>query len=310
VTFSISKKCSIENLKTLYICLECPVMKKSKKEIIRDKLTFKYRFVVLNEDTFEERFSFKLNRLNAFVFGSIFSVLLIVLTILFITMTPLKEYIQGYSSSELQKETTNLSYKVDSLNQALSVNDLYIENIQQVLKGEIKRVTFDKDSVLRQLQIDEIDFAPSAVDSLFREEVEQMDRFSVFQQAKKSSDIVFSSPIKGEITQEYDDQEKHFAVDIAVDQDTPVKAVADGTIIFRGFTADTGYVIVIEHPQGFISVYKHNASIYREQGELVKTGEVIASAGSTGAFSTSTHLHFELWSDGYPVNPTNYINFD
>jgi murein DD-endopeptidase MepM/ murein hydrolase activator NlpD len=285
-------------------------MEKSRKEKIKEKLTFKYRFVVLNEDTFEERFSFKLNRLNAFVFGGIFSVLLISLTILFITLTPLKEYIQGYSSSEMQKETTDLVYKVDSLNQILSVNDLYIENIQQVLKGEIKRVTFNKDSVLRQFQIDEIDFAPSSVDSLFREEVEQMDRFSVFQQAKKNTDIVFSSPIKGQITQQYDDQERHFAVDIAVDQDTPVKAVADGTVIFKGFTADTGYVIVIEHGQGFTSIYKHNASIFKEQGALVKTGEVIASAGSTGDFSTGTHLHFELWNDGYPVNPTNYINFD
>ncbi len=285
-------------------------MEKSRKEIIKEKLTFKYRFVVLNEDTFEERFSFKLNRLNAFIFGGIFSVLLISLTILFITLTPLKEYIQGYSSSELQKETTDLVYKVDSLNQSLSVNDLYIENIQQVLKGEIKRVTFNKDSVLRQFQIDEIDFAPSTVDSLFREEVEQLDRFSVFQQAKKSTDIVFSTPIKGQITQQYDDQEKHFAVDIAVDEDTPVKAVADGTVIFRGFTADTGYVVVIEHGQGFTSIYKHNSSIYKEQGELVKSGEVIASAGSTGTFSTGAHLHFELWNDGYTVNPTNYINFD
>jgi murein DD-endopeptidase MepM/ murein hydrolase activator NlpD len=294
----------------LYICVEIWTMEKSRKEKIKEKLTFKYRFVVLNEDTFEERFSFKLNRLNAFVFGGIFSVLLISLTILFITLTPLKEYIQGYSSSEMQKETTDLAYKVDSLNQILSVNDLYIENIQQVLKGEIKRVTFNKDSVLRQFQIDEIDFAPSSVDSLFREEVEQMDRFSVFQQAKKNTDIVFSSPIKGQITEQYDDQEKHFAVDIAVDQDTPVKTVADGTVIFTGFTADTGYVIVIEHGQGFTSIYKHNASIFKEQGALVKSGEVIASAGSTGNFSTGAHLHFELWNDGYPVNPTNYINFD
>lgn len=285
-------------------------MKKNKRKIIKEKLTFKYRFVVLNEDTFEERFSFKLNRLNAFVFGGIFSVFLIACTFLLIALTPLKEYIQGYSSSELQKEASNLIYKVDSLNRALTVNDLYIENIQQVLKGEIKRVTFNKDSVLRQYQIEEINFAPTAVDSAFREEVEQLDRYSVFQQARKNTDIVFSSPIKGEITQNYNDQEKHFAVDIAVDENSPVKAVADGTVIFKGFTADTGYVIIIEHAQGFISVYKHNSSIYKEQGELIKSGEVISSAGSTGTISTGSHLHFELWNDGYPVNPLNYINFE
>lgn len=160
-------------------------MGKSKKEKLKEKLTYKYRFVVLNEDTFEERFSFKLNRLNAFVLGAVFSIVLISLTIVFITLTPLKEYIQGYSSSELQKEATSLVYKVDSLNKALSVNDLYIENIQQVLKGEIKRVSFDKDSVLKQFQIEEIDFAPSAVDSLFREEVEQKIGLACFSRLKE-----------------------------------------------------------------------------------------------------------------------------
>jgi murein DD-endopeptidase MepM/ murein hydrolase activator NlpD len=285
-------------------------MEPKKKSKLKEKLTFKYRFVVLNEDTFEERFSFKLNRLNAFILGGLFSVLLITLTIFFIAFTPLKEYIQGYSSTELKKEASELVYKVDSLNQVLSVNDLYIQNIQQVLKGEIKRVSFDKDSVLNQLKIDEIDFAPSSVDSAFRAEVEQQDRYSVFDEATRNTDIVFTAPIKGEITQNYNDIEKHFAIDIAVEKDTPVKSAADGTVIFTGFTADTGYVIVIEHNQGFISVYKHNSTIFKEQGDLVKSGEVIASAGSTGSFSTGSHLHFELWNEGYPVNPANYINFD
>ena len=286
-------------------------MEKSKNiNKLKEKLTYKYRFVVLNEDTFEERFSFKLNRLNAFIFGGLFSVFLIALTTLIIVLTPLKEYIQGYSTTELKKDATNLVYKVDSLQNVLSVNDLYIENIQQILKGEIKRVTFDRDSALTQIQIEKINFAPSAVDSAFREEVEQEDRFSVFEQAKKSDDIIFTSPIKGGITADYDTKEKHFAIDIAVDKDSPVKAVADGTVVFAGFTANTGYVILLEHNQGFISVYKHNASVYKTQGELVKIGEVIANAGSTGTLSTGPHLHFELWENGYPVNPSNYISFD
>jgi len=284
--------------------------KTPKKSKLREKLTFKYRFVVLNEDTFEERFSFKLNRLNAFVFGGLFSIFLIALTTLLIAFTPLKEYIQGYSSTQLKKEATILVYRIDSLNQALSVNNLYIENIQQVLKGEIKRVSFNKDSVLQHLRVEKIDFAPSAIDSAFRTEVEEEDRFSVFEKATKSTDIVFTSPLKGKITQEYSAKDKHLAIDVAVDRDTPVKAVANGIVIFTGFTADTGYVIIIEHSQGFISVYKHNATIYKEQGDLVKTGEVISSAGSTGELSTGPHLHFELWDDGYPVNPLNYVVFE
>jgi murein DD-endopeptidase MepM/ murein hydrolase activator NlpD len=284
--------------------------KSKKKNAFLDKLTFKYRFVVINEDSFEERFSFKLNRLSVFVIGMLFSIFLIALTLVIIKYTPLKEYIQGYSSTEIKKETTEMMYKIDSLEQIISVNNLYIKNIQKVFTGEIKPMDFNKDSVIAQLRLEDVDLAPSPIDSAFREEVEREDKFSVFEEATKRTDIVFSSPIKGKISQQYNPKENHFAVDIAVEKGSPVKSVADGTVIFTGFTAGTGYVIIIEHINGIISVYKHNASLYKKQGDLVKSGEVIATAGSTGEFTTGTHLHFELWEGGYAVNPTNYIDFE
>ncbi|RUA11661.1 MAG: M23 family peptidase [Flavobacteriia bacterium] len=284
--------------------------KTKKKNTLLDKLTFKYRFVVINEDSFEERFSFKLNRLSVFVIGGLFSIFLISLTILIIKYTPLKEYIQGYSSTEIKKKTTGMLYKIDSLEQIISVNSLYIQNIQKVFKGEVKPMKFDKDSIIAQLRLEDVDLNPSPVDSAFRELVEREDKFSVFEQATKKTDIVFSSPTKGTISQRYNLKENHFAVDIAVEEGTPVKAVANGTVIFTGFTAGTGYVIIIEHINGIISVYKHNESLYKKQGDLVKSGEVIATAGSTGEYSTGTHLHFELWEGGYAVDPTNYIDFE
>jgi len=121
---------------------------------------------------------------------------------------------------------------------------------------------------------------------------------------------VLFAPVKGTISEGYNPKEKHFAVDIVTVKDAPVKAAADGTVIFAEWTADTGYVVIIEHANNLISVYKHNASLSKEQGELVKAGEVVATAGNTGDLSTGPHLHFELWRDGYPINPTNFIDFD
>ena len=285
------------------------VKKKNNRNKLKEKLTFKYRFVVLNEDTFEERFSFKLNRLNVLVLGSLFSMLLIGLTIILIAFTPLKEYIPGYSSSDLKKKASDLVYQVDSLQQKLAVNDVYIQNIQQVLTGKIKDITFDKDSIAEQLRIEDVNLNASPVDSIFREEVEREDRYSLFEKATKKTEIVFFAPISGKITDTYNPKEKHYAIDIAVEKDSPVKAVADGTVIFTGFTAETGFVIIIEHTKGFLSVYKHNSTLHKEQGDLVRSGEAIANAGSTGALSTGPHLHFELWNDGYPVNPLNFIDF-
>jgi len=282
------------------------------KRGFKQKLIDKYRLVILNEDTFEEKLSFKLTRLNVFIFGSIFSILLIIGTIFLIAFTPLKEYIPGYSSVKLKKEATQLIYKTDSLEQVLEVNNQYLVKVRQLLTGKISEVQFNKDAAFQvaKLNKDSVNVQPSKSDLDFREDIESEDRYSLFNQAEKSSDVVFFSPVTGTITDRYNVKEKHFAIDIAVKAGTPVKAIADGTVIFASWTSDTGNVIILEHAGGFISVYKHNSVLHKQQGDLVKSGEVIAASGNTGEFSTGAHLHFELWSDGYPVNPENYIDFE
>ena len=288
------------------------VNKNKKKGNFRKKLIHKYRLVLLNEDTFEEKLSFKLTRLNVFILGSFFSILLIVGTIFLIAFTSIREYIPGYSSTQLKRDATKLVYKTDSLQQVLEVNNLYIEKVRALLTGEISEVLFDKDSVLQAMKYDRdsINLDPSEDDLGFRQEIERADRFSIFDEATKDADIVFFAPVTGTISDGYNLKKKHFAVDIAVEIGTPVKSVADGTVIFAEWTADTGDVIIVRHASGFISIYKHNSALHKRQGDLVISGEVIASAGNAGEYSTGPHLHFELWNEGYPVNPTNYIDFE
>jgi len=286
--------------------------KPQNKGKFRQKLIHKYRLVVLNEDTFEEKLSFKLTRLNVFILGSIFSILLIVGTIFLIAFTPLREYIPGYSSTQLKKDATKLVYKADSLQQVLEVNNLYIKKVRELLTGEISEVIFDKDSAYQAIHYDKdsMNFEPSLEDLQFRQEIESADRFSIFDEATKDADIVFFAPVIGTLSDGYNLEKKHFAVDIAVEMGTPVKCVADGTVIFAEWTAQTGNVIIVKHGSGFISIYKHNGALHKHQGDLVKSGEVIASAGNSGEYSTGPHLHFELWNEGYPVDPTNYIDFE
>ena len=116
-------------------------------------------------------------------------------------------------------------------------------------------------------------------------------------------------PAKGIVSQAYDQNNKHFAVDIALEEGTPIKSVANGTIVFAEYTAQTGYVIMVEHDLGMLSVYKHNSILNKEQGDIVAAGEVIAQAGNTGEYSTGWHLHFELWIDGYSLNPELFFDF-
>jgi murein DD-endopeptidase MepM/ murein hydrolase activator NlpD len=285
--------------------------RKKKPKRLKKKLLDKYRLVVLNEDTFEERISLKLTRLNVFVVVSLSAIFLVLATLMIIAFTPLREYIPGYSSTKLKKQATELSFKTDSLQQVITMNDRYYESIKKVLQGEVNKVDFNKDSIIQAVKLEayEVDLRPSQEDSLLRERVDKEDKYNLFESAKSGTNFVLFPPANGTISEPFNLKEKHYAVDLVVAKNTPIKATADGSVIFAEWTAQTGYVIILEHSQNLLSVYKHNGSLTKTQGDLVKSGEVIAISGNTGDYTTGPHLHFELWNNGYPINPTNFIDF-
>ena len=287
------------------------VSKTSSKSSFRKRLVHKYRLLVLNEDTFEERFSFKLNRLNVFVFIVLSALFLILGTTFLIALTPLREYIPGYASTQLVRQAASLSDITDSLSQKLETNQTYLQSIRNVLTGNLKPAALNKDSIIEAVaqEIDEELLAASREDSILRVRVQQEDKYNPLSDDIKGNFVLFP-PVSGVITSTYSPEEKHYAVDVATVKNTPVKATADGTVILAEWTADTGYVVVLRHKDNLISVYKHNASLSVLQGDLVKSGEVIASSGNTGDLTTGPHLHFELWSEGYPINPSNFIDFN
>ena len=284
--------------------------KDTKKKLLKKKLLHKYRLVVLNEDTFEERYAIKLNRLNVFVLVALSSILLVGFTAILIAYTPLREYIPGYSSTSLKKKATELTYKADSLQQQLLYNDRYYASIKKVLTGDVSSLEFNRDSIIEAAKAKDIKAVfPNKEDSLLRVKADKEDKYNLFDSETNSSNFVLFPPVNGTISEGYNLEEKHFAVDVVIPETTPVKSTADGIVIFAEWTMSTGYVIIVEHSNELISIYKHNGSITKAQGDLVKAGEVIALSGNTGELSTGPHLHFELWSKGYPIDPTNFIDF-
>lgn len=284
----------------------------SKKKKIIKKLLHRYRLVILNEDTFEERVSFKINRLYVIAIVILSSFFIIALTSSLIVYTPLKSYIPGYTTTDFKTAATKINLKLDSLQNVIDIKDAYYKSIKKVLKGEMDSIYFNVDSLenLKAITVSPAELKPSKADSLLREEVEQEDKFNVFEQAVFEGDFTLFPPVKGLISETFDKKTEHFAVDIATDKNQSVKSVADGRVIFAEWTAETGFVIIIEHKFSLISVYKHNASLLKKQGDFVTAGEVIALTGNTGELSTGTHLHFELWSDGNPIDPQEFINFN
>ncbi len=285
--------------------------KRLQKERLKKQLFTKNRLVILNEETFEEIFSLKLTLMNVFLVATLGAFLIIFITTYIIAFTPLKEYIPGYSSSKLKKEATNLALKSDSLTTLLHENEIYLASVRKALTGDVDYMKLNKDSIkAADVEENPASLNPSESELALRKKVTLEDKYNLFEKAKPKVDLVLFPPVQGPITEKYNAKEKHLAVDIALAKNAPIKAVANGTVIFADWTPTNGNVIILRHNNEILSVYKHCESLTVSQSDVVRTGEVIAIAGSTGEQSTGVHLHFELWKDGYPIDPTQFIDFE
>jgi len=298
--------------------------KNNKKQKFFNKLKNKYKLVILNADTFEEKFSLKLSPMNVFVLAGSASILLIFLTTFIIAFTPLREYIPGYTSTNMKTAMYKLLLKADSLENSVKAKNLYIENIKSIISGEDGLDEMEEQPQPTNLKHENINVAikKSKEDSLLRAEIENIDNYTVsFNNYEKPvqknyygsyasiKDFFFFSPLKGMTTNLFDPAGNHYGIDIVAGKNEAIKATLDGTVIFSGWTLATGYVIALQHANNIISVYKHNSALLKHQGNYVKAGEPIAIIGETGELSTGPHLHFELWFNGNPVNPKDYIVF-
>lgn len=288
-------------------------MKKKKKNIFR-KLFQKHTLIILNEESQEEQFSFRLNRMNVLVVLALLTFFTITCTTLTLLYTPLHDYIlpsEKHVGVMDKEEILKLTNQIEVLENRSKANDLYIKNLRIILAGEVPIPEIDTtQNPITSVDLSKVDLAPTEDDLELRKEVEQEEIFSVAgsQDNQESGSLLFT-PLKGIMTSGYSTEENHLAIDIAAQQGEAIKSVASGTVIFTDWTPETGYVAVIQHQQGMISVYKHALTVYKKMGDVVKKGEVIAAVGNTGELTTGPHLHFELWIDGTPVDPQQYIVF-
>ena len=286
---------------------------KKKKKAFYNRLQSKYRLVIMNDDNFEEKASWRLSPMNVFVSAGTIIIILITLTTLLIAFTPLREYIPGYADVGMQRNLIKLKVKADSLEQTEMAKDVYIKNIKNIVSGNIgngadkKQTAVVRYDTIRQLH-------KSKADSMLRNEIESEDRFALNSMEAHSfsggiSSFFFFTPLKGTISNRFNSSAGHFGIDIVAPQNEAIKSTLDGTVVISGWSAETGYVIGIQHANNILSLYKHNSTLLKKVGDYVKAGEVIAIIGDTGELSSGPHLHFELWYNGNPLNPKDYLVF-
>ena len=285
------------------------MVKKNKTSRI-DKLLETFHLVVVNEKTLKKRKIFSASRLKIFLVSLFGLTVILSAVFLIIYLTPLKEYFRGYTSTELRASSLNNAIKLDSLETLYSIQNNYIYSLKNLLSGKIDFEDLSKDSLLEAYSANDLDFVNiNAEDSILRAIVEEEAKYNPTNITLDQLSAVLFNPANGGISSEFSLQEKHFGVDITLPENSAVYSVSDGRVLFAEWTSETGFVIIIEHLNGLTSVYKHNSSLSKTQGEHVRRGEVIGFSGNTGELTSGPHLHFELWFEGDPVDPLGFIEF-
>jgi len=281
-----------------------------KKNNWRDK----YRFSVTNDHTFEEIWRIRLTQYNAFLLITSLIVFLIGATACMIAFTNLKEFVPGYPNVTMRRNILMSAIRLDSLDRELALRDKYFANLNAIISGNPPADIAVRQDTTRNYKA--INFNTSSQDSALRTRVENEERFnlttgpSLQESVTSLAGMHFFPPVKGIISGKYDLRTKHFGTDIVTKPKALVASTLDGTVIFTGWTMETGFVIEVQHLNNLVSIYKHNASLLKETGDLVRAGEPISLVGDSGELYTSgPHLHFEIWYKGSPLDPEKHILF-
>ncbi len=284
------------------------------KKTLSSWLTTRYQLIIRNEENFAEKTSVGFTYSKIVLFSVIIFVLFLFIS-LFLVKTVLEKWFDPkYEQMVLNQQLYGLHLKVDSLSQEVDRKDRFILNFKRVLSGDTadlidpsERITDNNQPLARTAKLD-ID----PKDSAFRKSFESSDLSMIALTRVKNRELqeaFFFTPINGFISDAYNVKESHFGVDIVAKTNEPVKCIADGTVIFSDWTQDGGYVLMIQHGANLISVYKHNAELYKKLGTFVNAGEIISIVGNSGEMTNGPHLHFEMWYNGNSLNPEEFVTF-
>lgn len=284
------------------------------RKTLSNWLTTRYLLIIRNEENFSERSSVSFTYAKLIVFSFAIFIVLLILS-LFLSRTILSQWFDPrHSVLEANKQLIQLSLKLDSLHYEVERKDMFINTFKSIIMEDFEGIDsaqMQNPQIAQTSYTGEDDLAP--IDSLIRRQFEEVgeEYMGINNQpfAQDLQDIYFFTPISGIITSRFDLSEEHYGVDVVAKTDEPVKCIADGSVIMADWTQSSGNIIAVQHRGNLISVYKHNAALLKKVGSFVSAGEIIAIIGNTGELTTGPHLHFELWYNGNPVNPEDFVSF-
>ena len=283
--------------------------KKKNKDKSVKRWRFTYKFLIINEKTLEEVFKLKLSRLSAVAYFCATLVVVFALMSLFIIYTPVKHFLPGFSDISVRSNLTREVIKIDSLTNHIRLQDMQIQTIKNIVSGAVPIDSIPEKQDITPEKWEELASKKSKFEQKFIEKYENGANYypSVAREKNSVKPKLFSAPVLGEILKKFG--ESGNGIEIAVKSGQRVSAISAGTVVFSSYTFDNGYIIAIQHDNGYISIYKNLLQLLKNVGENVASSEIIAVVGSEKNAKTQVTLIFELWHNGKNINPEEVVIF-
>lgn len=270
-----------------------------------------YRISLQDMETQKEIWSSRTSRLRII---SIVAFVVAVIGFCFFALfawTPLHNILPGYLNHEDRKEIVDNALRVDSLSRELALQEQYMVNIARILTDDI---TVDSiamtDSIAAALDsaqgwTPDILAKSSPESEEFSRQYEESERFNLTMLPQHNEGILFYPPISGNVIKAFDPMQGSFGITMQAGRNASVAAVLDGAIVAVTSTIADGYVVVVQHNNNYMSIYRNIGECLRQVGERVEAGERIALVGT----ALNNEVQYELWHTGVALDPQKYIVF-
>lgn len=288
------------------------------RKTLSSRLTNRFLLIIRNEENFAEKTTFSFNYAKLIVFFLSLFIIFLGISLYLVSSILGQWFDPRHAEVEANRQLIALTMQIDSLVLEMDRKEQFIQNFQNIVEGdgivtEENRIAEQESDALDALNKDTEIKNIAEIDNQFRKEFEEEDEvlYSVVggRNTGELQETYFFSPISGIVSSPYNPKAEHFGVDIVAKKNEPIKAVADGTVVFADWNQESGYVIAVQHRNNLISVYKHNSALLKKTGSFINAGDIIAIIGNTGELTTGPHLHLEFWYNGNPVDPEDFVSF-
>lgn len=272
----------------------------------------RFRLTVIDHESLLQKRVLITSRMGLLVILGFFVLLLVGGTASLVVFTPIREFIPGYTNPQLVQEVDTLRGRVQQLQRVVGDYETYLSSISEIAGVDRQNLPQRPAAVnnIADAQATSPQENPAQGASAQAGDPQRHSAGNHLQHQRPVLLPALMNPVRGMTGKAFKPETRHFGVDILASKSEEVKAVLGGYVMYSGYSAREGMVVSVNHGNGLITFYKNLSRLTVEAGDYVKAGAMLGNPAERGEDGQVSSIHFEIWSGGKALNPTEYLNLN